>query len=347
MKRAANSFVPERQRFTLMSIRSGTVTGPKKVLIRLLGLSALLVLALAPLTTSADRVSIQILDPERFDPDSPPGEGTIVDESNFDADGPVAPLSFDDDIFNSPASMLDCCAGALAGSGRVVAEVDRSTSTVRAGAALSLNEVVSLDDPERRRTGKYLAEARAQFDQDYYVSSDNPSATTEILVTGIISGSMRHTKNLNDFSILDAFVTAELSNGGFPVVANVTCVVNAGYYGPPTADCNQSSPAPDVFIDQDASDPFLFHVSGTISGTVQAPVNQVSRFGAGLFVSVHPSTESQSSSDFSDSLVLTLTSLDPDTTVTPVPEPARALQIVAALVTLAVVGSARRAGRRI
>jgi len=336
MKRAANSFVPECQRFTLMSIRSGTVTGPKKVLMRLLGLSALLVLALAPLTTSADRVSIQILDPVRNDPDTPPGAGTIVDESNFNADGPVAPLSFDGDIFNSPAGMLDCCVGVLAGSGRVVAEVDLSTSTVRAGAALSLNDSVQ----SGRRNGKYQADARAEFSQDYYVSSDNPSATTEILVTGIISGSMRHSPNFLDFSVLEAFVSAF----DIQLVANVSCLVNAGLYGPPIADCNQSSPAPDVFIVQDASDPFLFHVSGTFSGTVQAPVNQVSRFGAFLEVSVHPSTVSQSWSDFSDSLVLSLTSMDPGTTVTPVPEPSAQLLAASSLAMLALVARLRRRG---
>jgi hypothetical protein len=339
MKRAANSFVPERQRFTLMSIRSGTVTGPKKVLIRLLGLSALLVLALAPLTTSADRVSIQILDPVRNDPDTPPGAGTIVDEFLMNADGPVAPLSFDGDIFNSPASMLDCCAGALAGSGRVVAEVDLSTSTVRAGAALSLN------DPAQsgRRGRPYNARASAEFSQDYQVSSSNPAppATTDILVTGIISGAMLTPDFPLDWGSMSAFVFASDQ-----FVAGVTCVVQTQIYGgPQNANCDEY--APDVVIVQDGIDPLLWHVSGTFSETVQVPVNQVSRFGAFLSVLVLVSIETQAASDFSDSLVLSLTSMDPDITVTPVPEPARALQIVAALVTLAVVGSARRAGRRI
>jgi len=324
-----------------MSIRSGTVTGPKKILMRLLGLSVLLVLALAPLTTSADRVTIQILDPVRNDPDTPPGAGTIVDEFLFDADGPVGPLSFDDDIFNSPTGVLGCCAGALAGTGRVVAEVDLGTSTLRAGAELSLNDPLV----SGRRTGKYQAVARAEFSQDYQVSSSNledPPATTDILVTGIISGAMRRSALFLDFTLMSAFVTAFDQPLAF-----VDCIVGKLLDGTPRANCDEINPAPDVFIVQDASDTELWHVSGTFSTTVQAPVNQVSRFGASLRVSVHPSVETQTSSDFSDSLVLSLTSMDPDITVTPVPEPARALQIVAALVTLAVVGSARRAGRRI
>jgi hypothetical protein len=323
-----------------MSIRSGTVTGPKKVLIRLLGLSALLVLALAPLTTSADRVTIEILDPERFDPDSPPGEGTIVDESNFNADGPVAPLSFDGDIFNSPTGMLGCCAGALAGSGRVVAEVDLGTSTLRVGAELSLNNPAS-----GRRTGTYNARASASFSQDYQVSSSNPAppATTDILVTGIISGAMLTPDFPLDWGSMSAGVTAEL--GGFPVVAGVSCVVMTELYGgPQIATCDETTPAPDVVIVQDGIDPLLWHVSGTFSETVQVPVNQVSRFGASLSVLVVATIEVQGASDFSDSLVLSLTSMDPDITVTPVPEPSAQLLAASSLAMLALVARLRRRG---
>jgi hypothetical protein len=319
-----------------MSIRSGTVTGPKKVLIRLLGLSALLVLALAPLTTSADRVIIEILDPERFDPDSPPGEGTIVYEELFDPDGPVAPLSFDGDIFNSPTGMLGCCAGALAGSGRVVAEVDLSTSTVRAGAALSLN------DPAQsgRRGRPYDARASAEFSQDYQVSSSNPAppATTDILVTGIISGAMLTPDFPLDWGSMSAFVFASDQ-----FVAGVTCIVNTQIYGgPQNANCDEY--APDVVIVQDGIDPLLWHVSGTFSETVQVPVNQVSRFGAFLEVLVVVSREFPAASDFSDSLVLSLTSMDPDITVTPVPEPSAQLLAASSLAMLALVARLRRRG---
>ncbi len=337
MKRAANSFVPERQRFTLMSIRSGTVTGPKKVLIRLLGLSALLVLALAPLTTSADRVTIEILDPERYDPDSPPGEGTIVYEELFDADGPVAPLSFDGDIYNSPTGMLGCCAGALAGSGRVVAEVDLGTSTLRVGAELSLNDPTS-----GRRTGTYNARASASFSQDYQVSSSNPAppATTDILVTGIISGAMLTPDFALDWGSMSAFVRASDQS-----VAGVTCVVMTELYGgPQIANCEQSGDAFDVVIVQDGIDPLLWHVSGTFSETVQVPVNQVSRFGASLSVLVVATIEVQGASDFSDSLVLSLTSMDPDITVTPVPEPSAQLLAASSLAMLALVARLRRRG---
>ena len=335
MERTAKSFVPGRKRFTRFSVRAGSVTGPVEVLMRLLGLSALLILALAPLETSANSVSIQILDPVRNDPDTPPGAGTIVDESLFVADGPVAPLSFDDDIFNSPTGSMGCCAGALAGSARVLAEVDLSTSTLRAGAELSLN------DPTQsgRRTGTYFARAAADFSQDYDVSSSNPDppATTDILVGGNISGTIRTSALFLDSALMSAAV------GAFDeLLFFVTCSADTQ-----TQDCDLSDPAPDVVIVQDAVDPSLWNVSGTFSTTVQAPVNQVSRFGAFLLVSVLASTETQTASDFSDSLILSLTSTDPDITVTPVPEPAGALQIAAALVTLAMVGSARRARRRI
>jgi hypothetical protein len=303
---------------------------------RLLGLSALLVLALAPSKTWADTsVSIQILDTAPNDPANPPGAGTIVDESLFAADGSLGPLAFDDEIFNSPVGPTGCCSGALAGSGRVLAEADLSTSTLRAGAELSLN------DPTQsgRRTGAYFAKATAAFSQDYDVSSSNPDppATTDILVTGIISGAMRTSTLFLDGASMTASV------GAFDeLLVFVTCSASTQIH-----DCNQSDLAPDVTIVQDASDPLLWIVSGTFSTTVQAPVNQASRFGASLTASVNPSIETQTWSDFSDSLVLSLTSMDPDITVIPVPEPALALQIVGALVTLGVVGFARRAGRRI
>jgi hypothetical protein len=154
------------------------------------------------------------------------------------------------------------------------------------------------------------------------VSSSNPDppATTDILVTGIISGAMRTSTLFLDGASMTASV------GAFDeFLVFVTCLASTQIQ-----DCNQSDLAPDVTIVQDASDPLLWIVSGTFSTTVQAPVNQASRFGASLMASVNPSIETQTWSDFSDSLVLSLTSMDPDITVTPVPEPARALQIVAA-----------------
>jgi hypothetical protein len=126
-------------------------------------------------------------------------------------------------------------------------------------------------------------------------------------------------------------------------VAGVTCIVNTQIYGgPQNANCDEY--APDVVIVQDGIDPLLWHVSGTFSETVQVPVNQVSRFGAFLEVLVVVSREFPAASDFSDSLVLSLTSMDPDITVTPVPEPSAQLLAASSLAMLALVARLRRRG---
>jgi hypothetical protein len=226
----------------------------------------------------------------------------------------------------------------LAGSGRVVAEVDLGTSTLRVGAELSLNNPAS-----GRRTGTYNARASASFSQDYQVSSSNPAppATTDILVTGIISGAMLTPDFPLDWGSMSASV------GAFDLIFNagVGCIVMTELYGgPQIANCEQSGDAFDVVIVQDGIDPLLWHVSGTFSETVQVPVNQVSRFGASLSVLVVATIEVQAASDFSDSLVLSLTSMDPDITVTPVPEPSAQLLAASSLAMLALVARLRRRG---
>jgi hypothetical protein len=176
------------------------------------------------------------------------------------------------------------------------------------------------------------------------VSSSNPAppATTDILVTGIISGAMLTPDFPLDWGSMSASV------GAFDLIFNagVGCIVMTELYGgPQIATCDETTPAPDVFIVQDASDPLLWHVSGTFSATVQVPVNQVSRFGAFLSVQVVASRpEKPAASDFSDSLVLSLTSMDPDITVTPVPEPSAQLLAASSLAMLALVARLRRRG---